>query len=128
MKKLILLWSIILLLSSCSTIPHEKTTFFPTEKPEGNAEVAVIRPYAFTKGGICLLVLLDQRAIHCIATSEYITFFVKAGEHSVQATSERFFTEDMYPPIPFKQEFKAGEKYYFLIEVLDFWAPKLRIN
>ena len=102
MKKILVLTAVALLLISCA---HGKTEHFPTvENPSEAAEVFVIRDNNLMGWGFSLKVALDDAIIARLRSGEYVSFYVKAGFHSIGVSEPTI-------NVPFEK----GGNYYFLI-------------
>jgi len=102
MKNIIALSVLALLLLACA---HGKTDHFPTVADTADAaQVYVIRDNNLMGWGFSLKVALDESIIARLRSGEYVSFYVKAGFHSVGITEPTL-------TVPFAK----GEKYYFLI-------------
>jgi hypothetical protein len=101
-KNKLTLTALAFLLISCA---HGKTDHFQTIADTADAaQVYVIRDNNLVGWGFSLKVTLDESIIARLRSGEYVSFYVKAGFHSL-GISEPTLT------VPFAK----GEKYYFLI-------------
>ena len=104
MKKILILFSLLLLLTACA---HGKTEKFPADiGSAGAAEIFIIRNNQLFGWGFSLDVTLNEVVIARLRSGEHINFYVDPGFHSV-GVSKKHVT------VPCA----SGQKYYFLISV-----------
>ena len=102
MKRVILLIALSFLLTACTS---GKTEYFPSQGySEDAAEVTVIRKRRMFGFGFSMKVLLNDAVIARLKSSQYITFYVNPGVHTIGI-----------PNSSLTVALESGRKHYFAI-------------